>query len=53
MLVENAHKGTFLENLVKDYNANRKTMTVAITATQRISRGYLVLEQKLGKNLQR
>ena len=29
--VENGHKKTFLENLVKDYMPKRKTMTVKIT----------------------
>ena len=31
----------------------RKTMTVAITPTQKKSRGYLILDQKLRKNLKR
>ena len=53
MFVENGRKITFLENLVKYYhNAKKKKMTVAITPTHRKSRGYLILEQKLGKNSQ-
>ena len=53
MLVENGHKRTFLEALVKDYNTKIKTVTIAITSTRRKSRGYLIFDQKLGKNLTR
>ena len=31
----------------------RKTITVAVTPNQRKSRGYLILDQKLGNNLKR
>ena len=53
MFVENGHKRTFLETLVKDYKAKRKNNDNLNTPTQRKSRGYLVLDQKLGKNLKR
>ena len=51
MFFENGHKGTFLENFVKDYNDKKKTTTVAVTPTQIKSRGYQILDKKLGKNL--
>ena len=41
IIVENGHKKTFLETLVKDYNSKKKKMTVAITSTQRKSCGHL------------
>ena len=53
MFVENEHKRTFLEASVKDYNAKKNTVTIAMTPTERKSRGYLILDQKLGKNLKR
>ena len=41
MFVENGHKKTFLETLVKDLKKEKNSMTVAITPTQRKPRGYL------------
>ena len=52
MFVKSGCKTTFLENLVKNYNA-KKTTTVAVTLTHAKSRGYLILDQKLGNNLKR
>ena len=53
MFVENGYKKTFMGNLVKDYNSKKKAMTVAITPTPEKFRRYLILDQKLGKNLKR
>ena len=52
MFVKSGCKTIFLENLVKNYNA-KKTTTVAVTLTHAKSRGYLILDQKLGNNLKR
>ena len=41
MFVENGHKKTFLETLVKDLKKEKNLMTVAITPTQRKPHGYL------------
>ena len=52
--VENEHKRTFPENLVKILMAKTKTIRVAITPTQIKLCGYLIiLDQKLDKNLKR
>ena len=48
MFVDNGHKRTFLGNLIKDYHAKKK-----VKPTQRKSCGDLMLDQNLGKNLQR
>ena len=53
MFVENGHKRTFLENLVQDYNVKKKKMAVAATPFQRKSPGYLILDQKLEKDLEK
>ena len=53
MFVENGHKRTFLEGLVKDYNTKNKTVTIIMKPTERKSCGYLIFDQKLGKNLKR
>ena len=41
MFVENGHKKTFVETLVKDLKKEKNSMIVAITPTQRKPRGYL------------
>ena len=43
----------FLENLVKEYVVKKKSMAVTITPSQRKSREYLILDQKLENNLKR
>ena len=53
MFVENEHKRTFLENVVKDHNAKKNTMEVTIASNQTKSRGYLIYDQKLGNNFKR
>ena len=54
MFVENGHKRTFLEVLVKDYNTkNKNNHNRNDTNRKKKSRGYLILDQKLGKNLKR
>ena len=51
MFVENGHKRTLIENLVKYYNTKRKKTIVAILPTQRKSGGHLILDLKLRKKL--
>ena len=51
MFVENGHKRTLTENLVKDYNTKKKKTIVAILPTQRKSGGHLILDLKLRKKL--
>ena len=59
MFLENL-ENTFVRTLERKKNTvlkaimpKRKTITVAIPPTQRKSLGYLILDQKLGKNLKR
>ena len=47
--LEKKKKNTVLKAIMP----KRKTITVAIPPTQRKSLGYLILDQKLGKNLKR
>ena len=53
MFVENGHKRTFLEALVKDYNTKNKNSDNRNDTNRKKSRGYLILDQKLGKNLKK
>ena len=49
--VENGHKKTFLENLVRDYNAKKKNNDSQNYTTQKKkTRGHLILDETLGKN---
>ena len=53
MFVENGHKRTFLEVLVKDYNTKNKNNHNRNDTNRKKIHGYLILDQKLGKNLKR
>ena len=53
MSVENGHKRTFLEALVKDYNTKNKNSDNRNDTNRKKSRGYLIFDQKLGKNLKK